>query len=503
MNKKTQQIGKHYDLVIIGGGISGCAIAADAAGRGLKVLLCEKNSLGSATSSASTKLIHGGLRYLEQYRFKMVREALKESEILIKRCPYLITPLSLIMPYSPSMRPKWLIRLGLWFYDHLYHRDILKSSKTIHNMTEFLLKNPLKSNYQSGFYYQDGYTDDSRLVIANALLAKKLGATICPHSKITQQKSHNNIWHLDIESQNTVHSIQTKAIINATGPWVSHLLINTFDLQPNFNIKWIKGSHIVVPKLFEGDRGFILQNDDKRVIFALPYHGHTMIGTTDMDYNGNLNKIKINQKESSYLCKASNRYFKTQITASDIIDHWSGVRTVLANPKQSNTELSRDYHLSLCNKPAPILSIIGGKLTAHRQLAEQAINQLKSIFPKMGSSHTKYQVLPGGETPYHYWKDYRKDIINQYSNLPKALINRWLDNYGTRLNFIIHRAKTTKDLGIDFGHRLYQAEVDYLIQHEWASNVDDILWRLSKLGLTFDQKQKQTLAQYISQQTQR
>lgn len=485
------------DIFIIGGGINGTAIAADAAGRGLSVSLCEKKDLASGTSSMCSKLIHGGLRYLELYEFGLVRSALKEREILLKRAPHLIAPLEFILPYEKQLRPAWLIRLGLLFYDYLALRRYLPHSKMLR-----LQKNILLPELKIGFSYFDCYVDDARLVIANALSAKNNGAEILTNTRFISAKRESSAWKIELKNSTSDTSFYryAKTLINVGGPWVKQVQtqIQTTDLT--YQIKLDKGSHIVVPKLYEGNMAYILQNKDKRVIFAIPFQEHfTLIGTTDIPLSEISDTTTITETEKEYLCNTINDYFKNQINTKSIIWSFSGVRCLQASDEKNPAKITRDYKFLIEDKNnLPLLTVIGGKLTTHRLLAEQALDKLKPYFPGMGDAWTAHQPLPGGEVPENDFTLFLKEFKKTFSWLPDALATRYAKSYGTRANLLLDQSHSMSDLGIHFGQGLYQKEIEFLIKHEWAKTAEDILWRRTKLGLFFSLDETKKLVDFLT-----
>ena len=391
----------HYetDLLIIGGGINGTGIAADAAGRGLSVMLCEQGDLASATSSASTKLIHGGLRYLEQFEFKLVHDALKEREILLKKAPHLIHPLAFILPYKKQLRPAWLLQIGLFFYDHLARRLTLPRSQKL-NLRQSIEGKPLKKEYETGFRYYDCFCDDARLVIANAQAARDHGATIVTRTRCINTARHKDSWQVELEDlqNNTKITVSAKAVINATGPWVNQTLKTIFDLKPASEIQLVKGSHIVVPKLYDGDHAYILQASDQRVVFTIPFQQQfTLVGTTDVALHHDPTTAKITEEEITYLCQVVNDYFHSAIDPNKIIWSYAGVRPLYGLSSTTPSKISRDYHFEMIDHDhqTPLLSIYGGKITTFRTLAEHALEKLKPYFSNMKESWTATAVLPG------------------------------------------------------------------------------------------------------------
>lgn len=490
---------KLYDVAIIGGGINGCGCAADAALRGLSVFLCEKDDIASKTSSQSTKLIHGGLRYLEHYQFGMVKKALCERQILLQQAPHLVHPLAMVLPYNERMRPAWILRAGLWIYDHLSFNNRLPKAKLIHRAPDSEWFNPLSHLFKKGFLFYDAVTDDARLTIANALQAKEHGADIYTRTRLIKACHANKIWTLTLQSSsNDVHTIQAKSVVNAAGPWlesVAHLLHHT----PEYPRALIKGSHIVLPKLYDGPHAYILQHGDKRIVFVIPFHEHTMVGTTDVFFSKDLDNISIDSEEIDYLLSLVNHYFLTSLKPHHIIHHWSGVRPLMAEEGKSAASLSRDYVLTYSNASAPIVTIYSGKITTYRQLAQQAINALEDVFIKLAQSTTKITCLPGAMFKNMDYAQYQAFANSQYAWLEQDTLQRLLTTYGTRCEHFLQDCNTTSDLGYYFGNTLYQAEVDYLMNEEWAITAEDILWRRTKLGLTSNKALALALESYMSE----
>ena len=485
-----------HDLLIIGGGINGAGIAADAAGRGLDVVLCEKSDLASATSSGSSKLIHGGLRYLEFYEFGLVRKSLQEREVLTAAAAHIIKPLAFHIPQLPHSRSSWLIRIGLFLYDNLARRERFESSRSIKIDAE----GPLNSAITRGFEYWDAQADDSRLVVLNALQAKQHGAQILTRTECTGMTSLDNGWRVILHdhASNTDTEIDCKAIVNAAGPWVAALSEQLSNEDAEHEIRLVKGSHIVVPRMHSGSQAFMLQDHDGRVIFVIPWlQDYTLIGTTEAEHKGSLERVEISKEEISYLLSIVNLYFKKSILHSDVVYSFAGVRPLIDDEEVNASKVSRDYNLDLESDPHPILSVYGGKVTTYRVLAEDVLSRLKGVFPSMGPAWTKGASLPGGDfdLPEHLFQE----IVSKYAWLGPDLINRWLSSYGTLSFDILGDAAGVGDLGVKFGHNLYQKEVDYLCSKEWAKSADDILWRRSKLGLRFSRAERDSLANYIEQ----
>lgn len=490
---------KIFDLAIIGGGINGCGIAAEAATRGASTVLIEKDDLASKTSSSSSKLIHGGLRYLENYDFNLVKKALNERQILLTVAPHLVHALPFFLPYDPNMRPTWLLRAGLFLYDRLSRQNQLPKSQYIKHPLSSSFLSPLQDTFQKGFLFYDCATDDARLTLVNALQAKQYGAIICPRTTLISSEIINNHWQLHIKLQSGESSLlRAKCIINATGPWVREInqLLN---ISNHYNMSLVKGSHLLVSKLYEGEQAYLLQHTDKRILFVLPYHGHTMIGTTDIALHESLDNIHISTAEIIYLCSVVNRYFKRQVDTKDILASWSGVRPLIDDPKVKKTQLlSRDYHYHLSFKPALALSIYGGKITTYRQLAFEVINTLASHLPHLKPSTSAHTPLPGAIFNHLNYQNYVDDLQTRFLWLPQTLKRRLLKTYGTKLEKILSPCQQMQDLGHHFGHELYQVEVDYLVKEEWACTNEDILWRRTKLGFKFTPEEQQQLMNYLS-----
>ncbi|MBL4582160.1 MAG: glycerol-3-phosphate dehydrogenase [Gammaproteobacteria bacterium] len=485
-----------HDLLIIGGGINGVGIAADAAGRGLDVVLCEKADLASATSSGSSKLIHGGLRYLEFYEFGLVRKSLQEREVLTAAAAHIIQPLAFHIPQLPHSRSSWLIRAGLFLYDNLARRKRFGGSRSI----TIDSKGPLNSAITSGFEYWDAQVDDSRLVVLNARQAKQRGAQILTRTECTGMKSLDNGWRVTLHDHdsNTDTEIDCKVIVNATGPWVAALSEQLSNEEAEHEIRLVKGSHIVVPRMYPSSQAFMLQHHDGRVIFVIPWlQDYTLIGTTEAEHKGGLDHVEISKEETNYLLSIVNLYFKKAILHSDIVHSFAAVRPLIDDEEVNASKVSRDYNLVLETNPHPILSVYGGKVTTYRVLAEDVLSKLKEALPTMGPAWTKGATLPGGDfdLPEHLFQK----MVSKYAWLGPDLINRWLSSYGTLSFDILGDASGMGDLGVKFGHNLYQREVDYLCSEEWAKSADDILWRRSKLGLKFSRAERDSLANYIEQ----
>ncbi|MFT5706204.1 MAG: glycerol-3-phosphate dehydrogenase [Oceanospirillaceae bacterium] len=486
-----------YDLVVIGGGVNGTGIAADAAGRGLKVLLCEMNDLASATSSNSSKLIHGGLRYLEYYEFRLVREALAEREVLLKNAPHIIAPLRFQLPHRPHLRPAWMIRAGLFLYDNLAKRATLAKSTSI----RFGDDSPLNNFMSKGFEYSDAAVDDARLVVLNALAAQQNGAKILVQTKCVKADRTDQGWSITLKnSEGEQQQVHAKAIANAAGPWVASIFDDAMQEKSPKSIRLIKGSHIVVPRIHDQPQAYILQNEDGRIVFVIPYEDNfSLIGTTDVEYHGDPSKAAIDQEEIDYLVEVTNQHFKKQISALDIVKTWSGVRPLVNDESNSAQAVTRDYTFEVTtdNEKWPILSVFGGKITTYRKLSEAAVNKLCEYFPNAGKSWTKEAVLPGGN--FDNRAALQLTVKAQYNWLADDLIKRYVRTYGTLCHKFLEGMTGIEDIGLNFGAGLYQAEVDYLINCEWARNVEDVTWRRTKLGMYLSFEQQQLLQNYIEE----
>lgn len=479
-----------FDIVIIGGGINGCGIARDAAGRGLRVFLCEQHDLASATSSASTKLIHGGLRYLEYYKFRLVREALTERETLWHIAPHIIWPLRFVLPHHKGLRPAWLVRLGLFLYDHLGGRKRLPATKRL-DLRRDPAGVPLKPDNLLAFEYSDCWVEDARLVVLNAQDAAAHGAEIAPRTRCTRGVRENGLWHLTLNDErlNRERTVTAKVVINAAGPWVASVLSGALDTPAKEGVRLVKGSHIVVPKIFDHDRCYFFQNADQRIFFAIPYeYDFTLIGTTDLDYHGDLDQVAISSEEIDYLCKAASDYFIAPITRDQVVWTYAGVRPLYDDHVSEAKAATRDYVLKLdtpVDGPA-LLSIYGGKITTYRRLAEAALAMLAPYLPQANGQPqgwTGRAALPGGDFPMEGFGAQVAALHVHYPFLTQRHAERLVRAYGTHAGVILREAASLHDLGQSFGADLYEAEVRYLVKAEWATTAEDILWRRSKLGL--------------------
>ena len=476
------------DLLVIGGGVNGAGIARDAAGRGLSVVLCEQADLASGTSSASSKMIHGGLRYLEHYAFGLVRKALSEREILLQIAPHLIEPMRFVLPHDASLRPAWMIRAGLFLYDHLGVRKRLPGSRSI-DLRSTPEGAPLRDHLTKGFVYADCWVDDSRLVVLNALGAAELGATILTRSRCLSARRDGDAWEAVLRDLHGAETrLRARALVNAAGPWVDGVLALTGGARGNRKaLRLVKGSHIVVDRRYPGDQAYILQNHDRRVIFALPFQDRfTLIGTTDIPFHGDPSGVAVDDDEISYLCEAFNRSFAQTIGADDVVWSYAGVRPLYDDAADDPSAVTRDYRLDLDGGPGggpPLVTVLGGKITTYRLLAEHAMSLLCPSFPGLGLDWTARAALPGGDLPDADFERFLDEFGKDHPWLPAALARRLARAYGTRAGGLLGDAQALGDLGRDFGAGLYERELDYLARHEWARTAEDILWRRSKLGL--------------------
>ncbi|MBJ9620526.1 glycerol-3-phosphate dehydrogenase [Burkholderia multivorans] len=475
-----------YDLLVVGGGINGAGIARDAAGRGLSVLLCEQDDLASHTSSASTKLIHGGLRYLEYKEFGLVRKALQERETLLRAAPHIMWPLRFVMPHMPNLRPAWLIRIGLFLYDHLAKRELLPGSRGI-DMRRHAAGAPLVDSIRRGFVYSDGWVDDARLVVLNALDAKERGAEILTRTKLVSAERRSDEWEARLQQPDgAIRVVRARAIANAAGPWVGDVLHGALGRGAHHSVRLVKGSHIVTRRLFDHDHAYIFQNPDKRIIFAIPYErDFTLIGTTDVEYTSDPARVAIDRDETQYLCDSINRYFKRKISPADV--HWtySGVRPLLEDENAANASaVTRDYRLEMDDgEGAPLLSVFGGKITTFRKLAEEAGDMLCRALDRDAPAWTAGAPLPGGDIADAKFDAFADAFAKRHRWLPAPLARRYARAYGTRAARVVGNAQSLADLGAEIVPGLFEAELRYLRDTEWATCAQDVLWRRSKLGL--------------------
>jgi glycerol-3-phosphate dehydrogenase len=493
-----------YDVLIVGGGINGAGIARDLAGRGLSVLLCERDDLAAHTSSSSTKLIHGGLRYLEYYEFSLVRKALQEREVLLRSAPHIMWPLRFVMPHDAAMRPVWMIRAGLFLYDHLAKREILAGSEIV-SLAHHAAGAPLKPQFKKGFVYSDGWVDDARLVVLNALAAQESGATIMTRTSCISARIDNKLWQANLQlASGEQKIIQARALVNAAGPWAGKFLQQHLHRGDAHTLRLVKGSHVVVRKLFEHDYAYIFQNADKRIIFAIPYENDfTLIGTTDVEITGEPEEAKIDADEVRYLCAQVSRYFAQSVNESDVVWSYTGVRPLLDDASGDPSAVTRDYQLELSAQPAPLLTVWGGKITTFRKLAQEAGDLLCSAMAVNKPTVTATQFLPGGDfkdyitatgNPVADFDGFVAELGRRYPWLPETLRHRYARAYGSRINYIIAKATSLDQLGEEIAPQFYAAEAHYLQQHEWAHSAQDMLWRRSKLGLHMSEMERKKVS---------
>ena len=489
-----------YDLLVVGGGINGVGIARDAAGRGLRVVLAEQGDLASATSSASSKLIHGGLRYLEQLELRLVHEALAEREVLLCAAPHIVRPMRFVMPQVRGLRPGWMIRSGLFIYDWLARRQTLAASTAV-DLAAPPYSAGLRPEYSKGYAYSDCWVDDARLVIANARAAHELGARILPRTRCAAAERSGAHWKARLRNAAGETEIGTRALVNAAGPWAGEFLAQTLGEPARLRMRLVQGSHIVVPRLYDGDHAFILQNDDRRVVFVYPYESaYTLIGTTDVELEGEPRACSATPAEIEYLCRAANRYFSRQLTPSDAQWSYCGVRALIDDGSRSPAELSRDYLLRVDAGVglAPLLSIFGGKITTYRRLAERALEKLAPWFPQLGKPWTAEASLPGGELARGNIDACVEDLAARYGELPRALIRGLVSRHGSHAARVLGAAHSIADLGEHFGAGLYAREIDYFVTHEWAREADDVLWRRTKAGLHLSPEARARVGAYLA-----
>ncbi|HCD5999868.1 TPA: glycerol-3-phosphate dehydrogenase [Enterobacter hormaechei] len=484
------------DLIVIGGGINGAGIAVDAAGRGLSVLMLEANDLACATSSASSKLIHGGLRYLEHYEFRLVSEALAEREVLLKMAPHLAIPMRFRLPHRPHLRPAWMIRIGLFMYDHLGKRTSLPGSTGL----RFGSESVLKPEIVRGFEYSDCWVDDARLVLANAQMVEKKGGEVKTRTRATAARRENGLWIVEAEDVDTGEKFSWKArgLVNATGPWVKQFFDDGMHLPSPYGIRLIKGSHIVVPRVHTQKQAYILQNEDKRIVFVIPWMDEfSIIGTTDVEYKGDPKNVEIDESEVSYLLKVYNAHFKKQLARDDVVWTYSGVRPLCDDESDSPQAITRDYTLDIhdVDGQAPLLSVFGGKLTTYRKLAEHALEKLAPYYKGIGPAWTKGAVLPGGDNR----DDYAAKLRRRFPFITEGMARHYARTYGSNTELFLGEAKEIADLGEHFGHELYEAELRYLVEHEWVRRLDDAIWRRTKEGMWLNAEQQSRVAQWLQQ----
>jgi D-erythritol 1-phosphate dehydrogenase len=489
-----------HDLLVIGGGINGAGIARDAAGRGLSVLLVEKDDLGAHTSSASSKLIHGGLRYLEHYEFRLVAEALAEREVLLKIASHLVRPARFIMPHVPQLRPRWMIRTGLFLYDHLGRRTRLPGSHAV-RLDRPPYSSGLKPECRHGFIYSDCRVDDARLVVANARDAAARGATVLTRTECVQAKRDGAAWRVQLRHRTGEDEVVARAIVNAAGPWVKAVLNARLRQPSTDDVRLVRGSHIVLPRLYEGDHAFILQNDDRRVVFMIPYgERHTLVGTTDVAHEGDPSSPEASAAEIDYLCRAANRYLARPVEPAAVVWKYAGVRPLYDDGTANPSAVTRDYVLRLDTDQgdAPVLSVFGGKITTYRRLAEQALDKLAPWFAGLKAAWTADAALPGAISGNA--AVFERELARRYPKLPVPLLRALAERHGVLAPEVLRNAATVAELGESFGAELYAREVDYFVGREWALTAEDVLWRRTKAGLYMKAGQREAVERYLKNQ---
>jgi len=500
------------DVLVVGGGINGAGIARDLAGRGWRVVLAEQDDMGAHTSSNSTKLIHGGLRYLEYYEFSLVRKSLKEREVLLKSAPHIMRPLRFVMPHDPSMRPAWMIRLGLFLYDHLARRNVLPGSRGV-NLRTHPLGAPLNQRFTQGFVYSDGWVDDARLVVLNALDAQIRGAQILTRTRCSAALRSATGWRATLRSAGgQERTLVARALVNAAGPWAETFLRGEAraahgEALATRSLRLVKGSHIVVPRCFEHDHAYLFQNPDKRIIFAIPYEErYTLIGTTDVEVSGGPSAARVEDDEIAYLCEQASRYFTRPVKPADVVWSYAGVRPLLDDESGDPSAVTRDYLLESNAEAAPLLSVWGGKITTFRKLAEEAAEEIGRMLGESRGAWTEGASLPGGDLSAWIGKARRPDadferfviaVCARHPWLEAALARRLAHAYGSRIENVLGTAKSLTDLGNEIAPGLFEAELRYLLREEWAHTAEDVLWRRSKLGLHFSEAQRRGVTDWI------
>jgi glycerol-3-phosphate dehydrogenase len=495
------------DVLVVGGGINGAGIARDAAGRGLSVVLCEKDDLGAHTSSASSKLIHGGLRYLEHFEFSLVRKALREREILLRSAPHIMWPLRFVMPHDAGQRPAWLIRTGLWLYDRLARREFLPGSESL-RLAGHPAGEPLKPEFTRGFVYSDAWVDDARLVLLCAMDARERGARILTRTLCGPLRRDMDRWHARLMHDDGRRTdVRARYLVNAAGPWagsVRQLATGTSAAQA---LRLVKGSHIVVPKLFEHDYAYIFQSADKRIVFALPYErDFTLIGTTDVDFTGSPDHVAIGDAETAYLCAIASQYFRKQLAPADVVWSYSGVRPIADDDAGDPSSATRDFRFEYDADGAPMLTVLGGKITTFRKLAEEAVSRIAPALGAPRGPWTEGAVLPGGdlfgERPSNRsvleFGEWQRGMRLRYPWLPLDVFRRYCRAYGNRMNRLLEHCRSMNDMGPEIVPGLYAAEVYYLTTQEWAVSAQDILWRRTKLGLHAPAGSEDVLAAWLA-----
>ena len=488
-----------YDLLIVGGGVNGAGIARDAAGRGWRVMLVEQGDLAGATSSSSSKLIHGGLRYLEYYEFRLVREALQEREVLLASAPHLVRPLRFVLPHHDGLRPAWMLRTGLFLYDHIGGRKRLPPTRTL-DLAHDLAGAPLVDGFYKAFEYSDCWVDDARLVALLVVDAHDRGARIEVRTRFTSARREGDHWRVDIARENGgVETVRAKALVNAAGPWVDAVLGATGRNHPaTHHARLVKGSHLVFPKLYDGPQCYTLQSADGRVVFTIPYEDDfTLVGTTDEPFHDDPAHVTASDAEAQYLCGVLADYFKKPLKPADAAWSYAGVRPLADSGEQNASAVTRDYVFDLDVNGPPLLSIFGGKITTFRRLAEHALRDLGQAMGDRRPAWTERAVLPGGDLPNADFEAFRADAAKRWPWLPAETLTRMAHAYGSRMPQVLGAAEGPADLGQDFGAGLTEVEADYLREHEWARRADDVLWRRTKLGLHMSVEQREAFTRWF------
>ena len=493
-----------FDLVVIGGGINGAGIARDAAGRGLKVLLCEKDDFGQHTSSASTKLIHGGLRYLENYDFKLVRHSLREREVLLRNAPHIIWPLRFVLPHGASSRPRWMIRTGLFLYDFMSPLTMLTKSRQI-QLSRHESGFAINSSLKYGFEYSDCWVQDSRLVVLNVMDAEALGACVLSRTRCTKLERENDHWWVTLAPDGNLsmlkepRRVRSRVVINAAGAWVNDFARQIDSIESEQHVNLVRGSHIVVKKLYDHEYAYIFQNRDRRILFCIPYEKNfTLIGTTEVVADNPDNAATISKSEIDYLCEGVNRYLNTSVHPQDVVWNYSGVRVLYDDPNRETRKMSRDYTLKLDSTQAPIVTIFGGKITTYRILAEDVLDLISNVDGFAKPKWTRDSNLPGGDIEGFDVAIFAGRLEEQYKWLPVELVERYARHYGSRVFDILKDCHSISDLGIEFSPELYQVEVDYLVEREYARSAADVIWRRTRQGLRMNASQVNHLDTYIN-----
>ena len=502
MREKQVADGRVFDIAVVGGGINGCGIARDAAGRGLSVFLAEAQDLAGGTSSGSTKLIHGGLRYLEHYEFRLVREALIEREVIWRNAPHIVRPMRFVLPHHKGLRPAWLLRLGLFLYDHIGGRRLLPPTKTL-DMRRDPAGRPLKAGYTRAFEYSDCRVDDARLVLLNARDAADRGAEIATRARVVAARREGGVWSLEVEDAATRarRTVRAKMLVNAAGPWIDHVLTDALGEAGTHNVRLVQGSHIVVRKKYDDPRAYFFQNADGRLVFAIPYEDDfTLIGTTDRDYDGDPRDAAITDAETDYLCAAASEYFAEPVRRGDVVWTYAAVRPLYDDGASKAQEATRDYVLKVEGGAgeAPLLNVFGGKITTYRRLAEHALEKIEDALGRpAGTGWTASAPLPGGDFFAVGVEALLAGLLRDFAFLEPGHARRLVRLYGTQAPAMIGQASSLADLGRHFGADLYEAEVRHLMAREWAMTAEDVLWRRTKLGLRLSERQAEALDAFM------